>query len=103
VAAVLSAVVPQGAAHAQSGPVLEGRAIAERNCARCHAVGPAGESRHKLAPPFRTLSKRYVIGDLAEALAEGLVVGHKDMPEFTFEPDEIAALLAYLESLGRRR
>jgi mono/diheme cytochrome c family protein len=36
---------------------------------------------------------------LDEALAEGITVGHPDMPEFVLEPDEIAALIAYLESL----
>ena len=36
---------------------------------------------------------------LAEALAEGLSVGHPDMPEFVFEPDQVAAILAYLKSI----
>jgi mono/diheme cytochrome c family protein len=52
-----------------------------------------------LAPAFRELSKRYPIEALEEALAEGIVVGHPAMPRFTFEPREIAALLAYIASL----
>jgi cytochrome c len=36
---------------------------------------------------------------LAEALAEGLSVGYPDMPELAFEPDQIAAILAYLKSI----
>jgi len=82
--------------------VLErGRAIAEKNCARCHAVGATGESPLKPAPPFRDLPQRYPVENLAEALAEGIVTGHSAMPEFTFQPKEIDALLTYIASLGR--
>jgi mono/diheme cytochrome c family protein len=34
-------------------------------------------------------------------LAEGIVTGHSAMPEFTFQPNEIDALLTYIASLGR--
>lgn len=77
-----------------------GRAIAERECAHCHAVGRTGTSPHVKAPPFRDLHKRYPVQHLAESLAEGIVVGHGDMPEFIFEPDDIDALLAYIASFG---
>jgi mono/diheme cytochrome c family protein len=53
-----------------------------------------------LAPPFRLLPGRYPVEHLAEALAEGIVVGHPAMPEFTFNPPEIDALLSYLQSLS---
>jgi hypothetical protein len=43
---------------------------------------------------------RYPVENLAEALAEGIVTGHSAMPEFTFKPDEIDALLTYIASLG---
>jgi hypothetical protein len=33
---------------------------------------------------------------LSEVLAEGIMLGHPDMPEFTFEPGEIEAIIAYL-------
>jgi mono/diheme cytochrome c family protein len=39
------------------------------------------------------------VDHLGEALAEGITVGHADMPEFVLEPDEIDAFIAYLESL----
>ena len=77
-----------------------GRAIAERECAHCHAVGRTGTSPHVKAPPFRDLPQRYPVQHLAESLAEGIVVGHGDMPEFIFEPDDIDALLAYIASFG---
>lgn len=79
--------------------VSAGRAMAQKLCARCHAIGPVGDSPLVDAPPFRTFSSKYPIDSLAEAFAEGIVVGHPDMPEFKFEPDEIDALLAYLDSI----
>ena len=54
------------------------------------------------APAFRDLSKRYPIQHLAEALAEGIVTGHSDMPEFTFEPCEIEALLTICTAWHRK-
>jgi hypothetical protein len=42
------------------------------------------------------------IDELAESLAEGLSVGHPDMPEFVFEPDDITAILAYLNSIQKQ-
>jgi len=82
-------------------PEERGREIAEKQCARCHAIGREGASRLPLAVPFRELPKRYPIQQLGEALAEGIVTGHPDMPEFAFEPPQIEALLAYLESVAR--
>jgi hypothetical protein len=35
----------------------------------------------------------------AEAMAEGLVVGHGPMPEFVFTEEEIDGMLAYLNSV----
>jgi cytochrome c len=79
-----------------------GEALVERDCARCHAVGLSGTSQHKDAPPFRTLGKRYPIESLEEALAEGIVSGHPDMPEFQYDPDDVGAIIAYLKSIQQR-
>jgi cytochrome c len=84
----------------QEPSIARGQALAERHCARCHAVTRTGQSRDKQAPPFRELPKRYPVENLAEALAEGIVVGHNDMPEFLFDPPDIEALLAYIASLA---
>ena len=48
----------------------------------CHSIGRTGDSPLDLAPPFRTLHKRYPIDDLQESLAEGIVTGHPTMPQF---------------------
>jgi mono/diheme cytochrome c family protein len=80
-----------------------GRELVQAECGRCHAVGPTGDSPLKDAPPFREVVKRYEPALLAEALAEGIVTGHNDMPEFEFSPEDIGALVAYLEGLQTDR
>jgi mono/diheme cytochrome c family protein len=79
--------------------VAQGEAILQKNCSRCHAIGTTGKSTHPQAPPFRDVVTRYPVEDLEESLAEGIVSGHPDMPEFTFTPDEINAIVAYLNDL----
>ncbi len=81
-------------------PASDGAQILEQKCARCHAIGRTGSSPLLAAPAFRTLSARYPIGHLAEALAEGITTGHPDMPEFVFSTDEIAAILSYMEAIS---
>lgn len=81
----------------------EGRRLAEIYCSTCHAIGPTGESRHPTAPPLRTLSRDYPLNSLEEAFAEGILVGHPEMPEFRFTPAEIDHLVAYLNSIQSRR
>jgi mono/diheme cytochrome c family protein len=89
---------------AQETDTREGRgeALLNTNCARCHAIGRSGASPHPEAPPFRTLSRKFKIDGLAEALAEGIFTGHPDMPEFVFEPDEVGAIIEYLKSIQQR-
>jgi len=74
-------------------------ALAQAYCAGCHAVGPRGASRRAAAPPFRQLHQRYPVESLQEALAEGILTGHPEMPEFLFFPGEIEDFIAYLKSL----
>jgi cytochrome c len=83
----------------ESDRIEAGRDIADQLCARCHAIGAEGESPHDEAPPFRTFAEKWPVDHLGEALAEGITVGHPDMPEFVLEPDEIDAFISYLESL----
>jgi cytochrome c len=79
-----------------------GEAILARDCARCHATTRTGESPHPQAPLFRTLSQRYPIESLEEALGEGIISGHPDMPEFRFSGDDVGAIIAYLKSIQDR-
>jgi cytochrome c len=77
----------------------KGEALVKENCSRCHAVGKEGTSTHLQAPPFRTLSSKYPVEDLAESLAEGIVSGHPDMPIFVFSPHDVEAIIDYLQSI----
>jgi mono/diheme cytochrome c family protein len=90
------AVPPSGA------EVGRGEALLTEKCAGCHAVGRSGVSPHATAPAFRRLSQRYKIEALEEALAEGLSSGHPDMPEFAFETDDVAAIIAYLNAIQEK-
>jgi cytochrome c len=79
---------------------VQGRLLLEKNCSRCHSIGRADTSPNAQAPPFRTVISRYPAEYLAEALAEGIMTRHSEMPEFVFAPDEIEAIVAYLNTLG---
>jgi len=79
-----------------------GEALLAKDCSRCHATTRTDESRHPQAPLFRTLGKRYPIESLEEALGEGIISGHPDMPEFSFASDDVGAIIAYLKSIQDR-
>jgi mono/diheme cytochrome c family protein len=87
------------AAAAEEDLAARGEVLVKENCARCHAIGREGDSPHKDAPPFRTLSSKYPVSDLAESLAEGIVSGHPDMPIFAFSAHDVEAIIEYLESI----
>jgi len=88
------------AAPAEDEQLLKrGEALLQKNCAPCHAVGKTGDSPRKEAPPFRTLAQRYPVEQLEESLGEGIMSGHPDMPEFSFEADEVGDIIAYLKSI----
>lgn len=92
-------------AAAEERQLFAGRRLVVRDCARCHAVAGPGPSPVADAPPFATLGQRYPVEHLAEALAEGIVVNHPtvDMPQFRYDPVDIAAILAYLASIQSAR
>jgi len=50
-------------------------------------------------PPHCDLHLRYPVENLAEALAEGIVTGHQNMPEFGLDPGQITDFIDFLKSL----
>ena len=88
-------------AQARQPDVAHGHQIALTYCSRCHAVEPGKTSTVPDAPPFYTLGQHFPVEDLAEALAEGIMVGHEgvQMPEFQLEPDDIDDFIAYLKTI----
>ena len=89
-------------AYAQMDPRQQrGLTLAKANCARCHAIDKVGASPLSLAPPFRDLHNRYPVESLEEALGEGIVTGHQNMPEFRLDPGQVGDLISYLKWLER--
>jgi cytochrome c len=87
-------------AAAQMSPAAQrGFTFVHANCSRCHSVDKVTPSPLAVAPPFRTLHERYPVEDLAESLAEGIVVGHPSMPEFKLDPGQVGDVIAYLKTL----
>jgi len=87
---------------ADEAQLKQGQALLTQNCARCHAIGRTGESARPDAPVFRSLSVRYPIESLEEALGEGIMTGHPDMPEISFDAEQVGAIIAYLKSIQTR-
>jgi len=87
----------------QAAPdTVAGRHIAQR-CKSCHSVGVKGASPNPAAPPFRTLSQRYPLENLQEALVEGIIVGHASgMPQTKLTPRQAEDFLRYLKAIQRR-
>ena len=98
-AALAFVALASGPAAAEDAPVQTGGALVEMYCSDCHATGPSGASRLPAAPPFRELHRRYDVEHLAEALVEGIVTAHPEMPEFEFDPEQANAIIAYLKTL----
>ena len=89
-------------AYAQMDPRQQrGLTLARANCARCHSIDKVTASPLNLAPPFRELHNRYPVESLEEALGEGIVTGHPNMPEFRLDPGQVGDLISYLKWLER--
>lgn len=99
--ALSACVAPQQPAATESEQATladDGRAIAEAQCARCHAVGQYGDSPMPEAPTFRTVLSRYRADVLEEELIQGIQVAHP-MPDFQFNPQGADALITYMRSI----
>ena len=80
-------------AFAESGDPALGQRLAKEWCGNCHATGLTGASPLRMAPPLRELHVRYHVEDLADSLAKGTLAGHKSMPVFRSNPDQITNFL----------
>jgi len=79
--------------------IERGEILVQKNCSQCHAIGKDDDSRHPESIAFRDLSARYPVEFLAEALAEGILTGHPDMPVFYFYPEEVDQIVTYLKTI----
>lgn len=78
----------------------EGKALVERHCSPCHAIGMAGQSPNPNAPTFRSLHARHPMQGLREPLTRGIAAPHDVMPNFKLPNDDIDRVVAYINSLG---
>jgi cytochrome c len=83
---------------AQSPAAQRGLTFVRVHCAQCHAIDRVSDSPLTIAPPFRTLHLKFPIEILRRRLAEGIVADHPTMPQFRLDPDQIADVLAYLQT-----
>jgi cytochrome c len=83
----------------RNAPEQHGRALAERMCSACHAVGRSGRSPHIGAPAFRQLDRRVDLDAFMARLREGLMAGHPDMPMYRFTREDGRAFVMYLRSI----
>jgi mono/diheme cytochrome c family protein len=84
-------VAPAGAAESE-----DGKAILERNCARCHAVSPGAASPLRGAPNLFTVLGSYPDERLEAELSEGIGSRHPTMPQIQFSIEDITSIYYYL-------
>lgn len=90
-AAILAAAL---ATPAFADAVADGRALAERWCATCHAID--GRQGSDAAPPFTMLAK---MRDDAALAGWMTAPPHGSMPDPGLSRDQLDSLLAYMRSL----
>src|SRR5947209_1865738 len=83
------ALAPAAASAQDTQTLARGRLLVQRYCAGCHSVTRSGHSPRDGAPAFRDLNQRYQPDDLAESLAEGILVGHPAMPQMAFPAADV--------------
>ncbi|MFZ1680133.1 MAG: c-type cytochrome [Rhizobiaceae bacterium] len=91
------------AATAVAADADAGLAYLDAQCGACHATGTQGDSPLAQAPAFRDLGGSYPPEALEEALAEGIITGHPDMPEIAANPRDIDNAIAWLERIQPAR
>jgi len=98
--AALSLALP---ARAEDVSPSAGRQLAITRCGRCHAVGRTDDSPNPRTPRFRDLGARFPFDGLRDALVQGMIVGHPEMPIQHLTAVESGDLVAYLRSLQKPR
>lgn len=82
-----------------TGDAVNGKAVAERLCASCHAVGaPAANSTANAdIMSFPALARRPNLS--AEYLAGRIIIPHPAMPDTSLNVSEIRDVIAYILSM----
>ena len=101
-ACLVTLTIGLASATAATSPEIDGKALLEKNCARCHSIAATGDSPLKGAPPLREVYLGKPIEMLEQGLEEGLGSRHPDMPQVQFSAEQADAILDYLGGLVGR-
>lgn len=96
-ALLAGAVAVPGAARAADA--LSGELIARQWCAECHVVAEDQVAASVDVPTFRTIARDFRFD--ARSLSAFLADPHPRMPQMSLSRQEIADLVAYIDSLRR--
>lgn len=83
--------------------VAAGKAIAEKTCAWCHAIGQRDESPNKEAPRFRDIHARHPVLALRAPITRAIATPHDRMPKLPLSGAEVDKIIAYINSLRPAR
>jgi len=98
-AVIIALAMPAGPVAGQEiGQSSRGLALAQRQCAECHAVQKEySRSPNANAPRFQAIAA--IPGMTATALSAALNTSHRAMPNIMLAADEQADIIAYILSL----
>jgi tetratricopeptide (TPR) repeat protein len=91
---------PQAVGAESDKLIAQGKVLAEKNCAWCHAIAPTGDSPNPRAPRWRDLANRHPVLALRQPLTRGIARPHDEMPKFELSDQEIDTIVAYINSLS---
>ena len=91
---------PEAAGAESDKLIAQGKALAEKNCAWCHAIGPTGDSANPRAPRWRDLYMKHPVLALREPLTRGIARPHDEMPKFELSDKDVDTIVAYINSLS---
>ncbi len=83
-------------APAYAADVAQGERLARRWCAECHVVSPDQTTAKADAPSFASISAKRRVPEISAFLRQD----HPQMPNMSLSRDEIANLIAWMQSLA---
>lgn len=97
--AAMVLVLAAAPAAAETGDAGRGRALAERWCAKCHAIAPGRQGPEPGIPSFMRMAAEPE--NTRSALRQFITIPHFEMPPQTLTTAEIDDVIAYILSLRR--
>lgn len=99
IGAALSAAVLAAPAASESGNAARGRALAERFCAKCHAVAPGRTGPEPAVPSFMRMAADPE--QTRASLRQFITLPHYEMEPQSLTSAEVDDVVAYILSLRR--